>query len=511
MCIPSRIDDTLFDLAIVGGGINGAGIAREAAHRGLSVLLCDKDDFAQHTSSASSKLIHGGLRYLEYYEFRLVSEALAEREVLLSIAPHIIWPMEFCLPHVPDLRPAWMIRSGLFLYDHLGKRKKLPGSRGVSLAGNAYGRPLKPEMTKAFVYSDCWVDDARLVIGNIRSAARHGAVALPRTACAGGRRVQAGGGTVWELDLRRGDGTTFAARAKAVVNATGPWVKQLLIDQLHRDIPQNVKQVKGSHIVVPRLFDGAHAYITQNDDKRIVFLIPYESDFTLIGTTDVELSGPPSAVQISEDEIAYLCRAANRYLARSIAPSDVVWTYSGVRPLYDDGESDPSAITRDYTLVLDAPDQAAPLLSIFGGKITTYRKLAETAVAKLEPFFTGLGTSRTGEEPLPGGEIPGADFEAFVADLAKRHAGLDAGFLRTLARRHGADCQAILRDARTPADLGEHFGDTLYAAEVDHLVAEEWATTGDDVLWRRTKCGLHLAPAQRERVAAYVAARVAAR
>jgi glycerol-3-phosphate dehydrogenase len=288
-------------------------------------------------------------------------------------------------------------------------------------------------------------------------------------------------------------------------------VKQLLIDQLHRDIPQNVKQVKGSHIVVPRLFDGAHAYITQNDDKRIVFLIPYESDFTLIGTTDVELSGPPSAVQISEDEIAYLCRAANRYLARSIAPSDVVWTYSGVRPLYDDGESDPSAITRDYTLVLDAPDQAAPLLSIFGGKITTYRKLAETAVAKLEPFFTGLGTSRTGEEPLPGGEIPGADFEAFVADLAKRHAGLDAGFLRTLARRHGADCQAILRDARTPADLGEHFGDTLYAAEVDHLVAEEWATTGDDVLWRRTKCGLHLAPAQRERVAAYVAARVAAR
>ncbi len=500
-------EEALFDVAVIGGGINGVGIARDAAHRGLKVLLCEKDDLAEHTSSASSKLIHGGLRYLEYYEFRLVHEALAEREVLLTIAPHIIWPMEFCLPHVPALRPAWMIRAGLFLYDHLGRRRRLPGSRGVDLRRTVYGEPLKPELAKGFVYSDCWVDDARLVVCNARSAARRGAVILTRTACAGGRRVDSSGQRVWSLDLLAADGRRSQVRARAVVNASGPWVKRILTDQLDRDIPQNVKQIKGSHIVVPRLFLGDHAYITQNDDKRIVFLIPYERDFTLIGTTDVEIAGVQEPPRISDDEIDYLCRAANRYLAKPIGPRDVVWSYSGVRPLYDDGSSDPSAITRDYTLIMDAPDGQAPLLSIFGGKITTYRRLAETAMTRLARFFPDHPPSRTGEEPLPGGEIPGADFDAYLADLERRFSRLDRKFLRALARRHGADCLSILDGVRTTADLGEHFGDTLYAAEVKHVVANEWAATGDDVLWRRTKCGLHMNAGQRARVDAYLAAR----
>ncbi|MBK8742821.1 MAG: glycerol-3-phosphate dehydrogenase [Betaproteobacteria bacterium] len=493
----------MLDLIIIGGGINGAGIARDAAGRGLKVLLCEKDDLASHTSSASSKLIHGGLRYLEYYEFRLVAEALSERETLLRIAPHIIWPLEFVMPHVPELRPAWMIRAGLLLYDHLGRREKLPGSRGITLRGAGYGEGIRADIDKGFVYADCWVDDARLVAINARAAADLGATIRTRTACVAGRRSPDG----WEIDLRDAAGNVETVRAKGVVNAAGPWVKNLLDTELQQPTRAGVKQIKGSHIVVKRLFPGAHAFILQNDDKRIVFMIPYEGEFTLIGTTDIEVRDLPGAAAITPDEITYLCRAANRYLARPIAPADVVWSYSGVRPLYDDGQSDPSAITRDYTLVLDVAYPQSPLLSVFGGKITTYRRLAESVLDKLRPSFPHMTGSWTGARALPGGDMPGADFEAFALALAQRYPELPASYPRALARRHGTRAGQILGSAAAPADLGTHFGDTLYAAEIDYLVASEWAVTADDILWRRTKCGLHLNQNERDAVAAYLATR----
>ena len=492
----------MHDLIIIGGGINGTGIARDAAGRGLSVLLCEKDDLAAHTSSASSKLIHGGLRYLEQYEFRLVGEALSERETLLGIAPHIIWPLEFVMPHVPELRPAWMIRAGLFLYDHLGKREKLPGSRGVTLAGKGYGENIRSDIRKGFVYSDCWVDDARLVAINARSAADLGAVIRTRTACIAGRRSA----EHWDIDLRDADGNVTTVQAKCVVNAAGPWVKAILDGELRQTTRADVKEVKGSHIVVPRQFPGEHAFILQNDDKRIVFMIPYEQDFTLIGTTDVEVGDAPGASKISPEEIDYLCRAANRYLAKPIGATDVVWSYSGVRPLYDDGESDPSAVTRDYTLVLDVAYPQAPLLSVFGGKITTYRRLAESVLDKLRPSFPQMKGSWTGTKPLPGGDIPNGDFDAFVADLVNRFPALPAEYLRALARRHGSRVPQVIGDAREVAELGVHFGHTLYACEVDYLRDNEWALTAEDILWRRTKCGLHLTQLQRDGVVAYVAA-----
>ena len=493
----------MYDLIIIGGGINGAGIARDAAGRGLKVLLCEKDDLAAHTSSSSSKLIHGGLRYLEYYEFRLVAEALSERETLLSIAPHIIWPLEFVIPHVPDLRPAWMIRAGLFLYDHLSKRKKLPGSRSVKLAGAGYGANIRSDIRKGFIYSDCWVDDARLVAINGRSAADLGATILTRTACIAGRRSPDG----WEIDLRDATGATRTVSAKGVVNAAGPWVKAILDGELQQPTRANVKQVKGSHIVVDRLFPGEHAFILQNDDKRIVFLIPYEGKFTLIGTTDIEVRDAPGASAITPEEVDYLCRAANRYLAKLIAPAEVVWSYSGVRPLYDDGEDDPSAVTRDYTLVLDVAYPQAPLLSVFGGKITTYRRLAESVLDKLRPSFPQMTAAWTRTKALPGGDIPNADFEPFVVALTQRYPGLSADYLRALARRQGARVTNIVGDAKSMADLGVHFGHTLYACEVEYLVANEWALAAEDILWRRTKCGLHLSQAERDAVAAWLAAR----
>jgi glycerol-3-phosphate dehydrogenase len=493
----------MLDLIIIGGGINGAGIARDAAGRGLKVLLCEKDDLAAHTSSSSSKLIHGGLRYLEYYEFRLVGEALSERETLLSIAPHIIWPLEFVMPHVPELRPAWMIRVGLFMYDHLGKRERLPGSRGVKLGGQGYGAKLRPDIRRGFIYSDCWVDDARLVALNARAAADLGAQILTLTECVAGRRLE----DRWQVDLRQPDGTVRTVEAKGVVNAAGPWVKAILDGELHQPTKANVKQVKGSHIVVPRVYDGEHAYILQNDDKRIVFLLPYEQDYTLIGTTDVEVQDAPGASRISPEEVDYRCRAANRYLAQPIAPADVVWSYAGVRPLYDDGAEDPSAVTRDYTLVLDVAYPQAPLLSVFGGKITTYRKLSDAVLVKLRPSFPQMTPSWTGTKPLPGGDLPNADFDAFDAELTKAYAALPTDYLRRLARRHGSNARRILGDAKTVADLGTHFGDTLYECEVDWLVEQEWARTADDVLWRRTKCGLHMSEPQRAAVGAYLAQR----
>ena len=485
----------LYDIAVIGGGINGAGVARDAAGRGLKVLLAEQNDFASATSSASTKLIHGGLRYLEYYEFRLVSESLAEREVMLRIAPHIIWPLEFVLPHEKHLRPAWMIRSGLFLYDHIGGRTSLPKSRGVRLTPEDHGAGLKPEFSRGFAYYDAWVDDARLVVLTLSSARAHGATVLTRTRCTGARRE----GDIWRVALRdQASGTESEVHARILVNAAGPWVKNLLDRELNIDSPGQVRLVKGSHIVVPRIHDKRYAYILQNPDRRVVFLIPYEREFTLIGTTDVQVSDKDLPAAIAPDEIAYLCAAASRYSARAVTSEQVVWSYSGVRPLYDDGKADPSAITRDYVLLLDA--KGPPLLSIFGGKITTYRKLAEQVMEKLARWIPAH-PAWTHAEALPGGDFGGRDFAGVLAEFRARYSGLDPHWLARLLRRHGTLAGKILDNAKCEADLGENFGGGLYERELAYLIEYEWARSGEDVLWRRTKCGLHMNEAQRRRVA----------
>lgn len=503
----NAIPDSI-DLLVVGGGINGVGIARDAAGRGLKVLLVEQGDLGSSTSAASSKLIHGGLRYLEHYEFRLVAEALAEREVLLKIARHLVWPVRFVMPHVPGLRPRWMIRAGLFLYDHLGRRTRLAGSHGIDLRAPPYHSGLKPGLTKGFIYSDCRVDDARLVLANASSARELGADILTRTECAMAKRIDDG----WQAVLRAAHGAERTVSARGIVNAAGPWVKQVLNDRLHQPSRDNVKLVKGSHIVVPRVYEGEHAFILQNDDRRVVFMIPYEDKFTLIGTTDVALAGDPAMPGASTQEIAYLCRAVNRYLAQPIAATDVAWSFAGVRPLYDDGTADPSAVTRDYTLRLDADAGAAPVLSVFGGKITTYRKLAEHALDKLAPWFPGMKSAWTGSKPLPGGDLPAGGFEQF-SDTQLRHdyPWLPDQLRRALARRHGANTYRVLDDAKSLADLGTHFGADLYAREVEYMIEREWALSGEDILYRRTKAGLHLAATQRESLANYVAKRVATR
>ncbi len=480
----------IYDLLIIGGGINGASIARDAAGRGLSVLLCEMGDLAGATSSASSKLIHGGLRYLEQYAFRLVAESLSERRVLLHNAPHIIRPMEFVLPHVAALRPAWMIGIGLWLYDRLGGRHDLARSHAVSLRDSVYGAGLKSALVKGFVYSDCWVDDARFVILNAIGAAGQGAAIYPRTRCSTARRR----GDAWHCVLE-GEAGHREVTARALVNAAGPWVEQVIQQVAGANAPAHARLVKGSHIVVPRVHDGAHAMILQNDDGRIIFVIPYEGDFSLIGTTDVLCEHGPQPVAISDAEVDYLCAAVNRYLARAIGPSDVVWSYAGVRPLYDDGKTDPSTVTRDYVLTLDAAGGAAPLLSVFGGKITTARKLAEHALEKLAGAGIGMGAAWTETAPLPGGEM--ASFEAFLAALRRDFAALDPAWIEGLARRHGTRARAILDGVRTPADLGQSFGGGLYAREVAWLRREEWAQEPADILWRRTKCGLHMTAAER--------------
>ncbi len=485
----------LFDIAVIGGGINGAGVARDAAGRRLKVLLAEQNDFASATSSASTKLIHGGLRYLEYHEFRLVAESLAEREVMLRIAPHIIWPLEFVLPHEKHLRPAWMIRAGLFLYDHMGGRTSLPRSRGVRLVAKGHGAGLKPEFTRGFTYYDAWVDDARLVVLTLASARAHGATLLPRTRCTGARRES----DLWCVTLRdEASGEEREVRARILVNAAGPWVKSVLERELKIESPGQVRLVKGSHIVVPRIHDRRHAYILQNPDRRVVFMIPYEREFTLIGTTDVPLTQQELPAAISRDEIAYLCAAASRYSARVITPGQVAWSYSGVRPLYDDGKQDPSAITRDYVLLLD--QQGPPLLSIFGGKITTYRKLAEHVLDKLAPWLPAR-KPWTHAEALPGGDFGGRDFHRVLGEFRSRYSGFDPHWLARLLRRHGTLGEQMLHDAKTEADLGENFGGGLYERELAYVAAHEWARTGEDVLWRRTKCGLHMSEAQRARVA----------
>ncbi len=492
-----------YDLLIIGGGINGAGIARDAAGRGLSVLLVEQDDLASATSAWSSKLIHGGLRYLEQYAFRLVAEALAEREILLDIAPHLVKPLRFVMPHVAELRPRWMIRTGLFLYDHLGRRAtaagpretRLPGSHGVDLRVPPYNDGLKPEFVHGFIYSDCRVDDARLVLANALGAAECGAAVLTRTRCSGGKRTTDG----WDIQLRRDDGSVFSVTARAVVNAAGPWVKQTLNGSLGQPSHDNVRLVKGSHIIVPSLYAGDHAFILQNDDRRVVFMIPYLDTFTLIGTTDVPVSSAEEVPQASADEIEYLCRAVNRYLQHPLAPAQVVASYAGVRPLYDDGSANPSAVTRDYTLRLDADAGTAPVLSIFGGKITTYRRLAEHALEKLAPWFPDMKPAWTASQPLPGGE------SAAAAPEAAGWPSLPRGLLAALRARHGRRISHVLHGVASPADLGRDFGAHLYALEIDYMIAHEWAMTGDDVLYRRSKTGLLMNAAQRDAVRNYVA------
>lgn len=497
MQVPSQVD-----LLIVGGGINGAGIARDAAGRGLSVALCEQGDFAGATSSASTKLIHGGLRYLEYYEFRLVGEALAEREVLLGIAPHIARPLRFVMPHAKGLRPAWMIRLGLFLYDRLGGRTSLPKSHGVQLAGTPLGAGLKPEYRKGFIYSDAWVDDARLVLLNLRSAREHGAAILPRTRFLGAERR----GASWLARLEdRRTGVQHSVRARMLVNAAGPWVGQVAATLDQAGASAKVRLVKGSHIVVPRLFEGDHAYIVQDDGKRIIFMIPYERDFTLIGTTDVVVDGIGAGAAISADEIDYLCRSVSRYTRQPVTPDMVVWTYSGIRPLYDNGVDDPSAVTRDYTLVLDEAE-GIPQVSIFGGKITTYRKLAEAVLDKLDPWLGAARGKWTGGQPLPGGDLGSGGQAACLERLTSRYPRLPAALLQGWLRRHGTLAFDLLGQAATLEDLGHDFGGGLYEREVRYLMEHEWVSEADDILWRRTKAGLHMSAAQRRDLAAFLAA-----
>jgi len=491
-----------YDLLVVGGGINGAGIARDAAGRGLAVLLVEKDDLGAHTSSASSKLIHGGLRYLEHFEFRLVAEALAEREVLLSIAGHLVHPLRFIMPHVPQLRPRWMIRTGLFLYDHLGRRTRLPGSHAVRLDRPPYAAALKPEYRHGFIYSDCSVDDARLVVATARDARVRGARIAPRTDLVSAKRE----GELWRAQLRGREGSLEVA-ARAIVNAAGPWVKAVLNERLNQPSRDNVRLVRGSHVVVPRLYEGEHAFILQNDDRRVVFMIPYEGRYTLVGTTDVPHEGETARPEASAAEVEYLCRAASRYLRRAVSPAEVIWRYSGVRPLYDDGSADLSALTRDYVLRLDTDQAAAPVLSVFGGKITTYRRLAEHALEKLAPWFPRMGPTWTSDAPMPGATLRHADGERFAQQLQERYPRLPPRLLQALGRRHGALAYDVLGNATTVMDLGRHFGAELYAREVDYLVEHEWALTAEDVLWRRTKAGLQLNPEQGAVLASYLARR----
>jgi glycerol-3-phosphate dehydrogenase len=500
------------DVLVVGGGINGAGIARDLAGRGLTVLLCEQDDLARHTSSSSTKLIHGGLRYLEYYEFSLVKKALAERELLLKSAPHIMWPLRFVMPHDPSMRPVWMVRIGLFLYDHLAKREWLPASGTVALRSHATGAPLKPGYTRGFVYSDGWVDDARLVVLNALDAQARGATILTQTRCESARRTAKG----WQATLQPAGGAPLQVQARALVNAAGPWTGEFLRERVGQTSARSLRLVKGSHIVVKKLFDHDHAYIFQNPDKRIIFAIPYEGEFTLIGTTDVEIQGAPDAARIDADETAYLCEQASRYFARPVVPADVVWAYSGVRPLLDDASGDASAVTRDYLLEFDGGvGTAAPLLTVWGGKITTFRKLAEDAADEVGRLLGEARPAWTEPAPLPGGDLrawigtprrPDTDFERFVSTLRSRHGWLPLALARRLARAYGARIDRVLGRAESLADLGAEVAPGLHEAEIRYLQREEWVTCADDLLWRRSKLGLHYSAAERQQVADWLAA-----
>lgn len=490
------------DILVIGGGINGCGIARDAVGRGYSVLLAEMGDLASGTSSASTKLIHGGLRYLEHYEFRLVREALTEREILWAMAPHIIWPLRFVLPHHAGLRPAWLLRLGLFLYDHLGGRRRLPTTRTLDLGADVAGRALKAGYGKGFEYSDCWVQDARLVVLNAADAAVRGATILTRTRVTGALRA----GDRWEVTLTDSEtGNVRMVTARLVVNAAGPWIDDVLRSVAGMPEARNVRLVQGSHIVVRKLYDHDRAYIFQNGDGRIVFAIPYEGDFTLIGTTDHDYSGDPAEVRITGNEVAYLTAAASGYFERPITEADVVWTYSGIRPLYDDGASKAQEATRDYVLKLTGAEDEPKLLNVFGGKITTYRRLAESALALIGDAIGSRGPSWTKGAMLPGGNLPAGDLAAYQAKVVAHRPGIDPDLIERLVHTYGTKTETILVGAAVTADLGRDFGAGLTEAEVAYLVREEWAKSAEDILWRRTKLGLRLSKETAQDIDAFIA------
>ncbi|OOF30093.1 glycerol-3-phosphate dehydrogenase [Salinivibrio proteolyticus] len=497
MTTPTTHNETLLDILVVGGGINGAGIAADAAGRGLNVGLYDAKDFASATSSASSKLIHGGLRYLEHYEFRLVSEALAEREVLINKAPHIAFPMRFRLPHRSYLRPAWMIRCGLFLYDHLGKRSTLPSSHKVNLAKTGY---MKDEMKIGFEYSDAWVDDARLTLLNAQYTREKGGEVRNYCQVVAAEREN----TIWRVTLEdTHTGERFERKAKALVNATGPWVKQFYDDNLHEKSPRGIRMIKGSHIVVPRIHQDPQAYILQNNDGRIVFVIPYLDKFSLIGTTDVEHKADPRAAKIDDAEVDYLVDVVNQHFTKQLSRDDVVWSYSGVRPLCDDESDSPQAITRDYTIELEQQGNQAPLVSIFGGKLTTYRKLAESAMRKLAPFFDKMGQPWTANGALPGGDFS-CTREQLAASFMQRYPWLTQVTAQRFADTYGTRTHQMLAGCQSEADMGRRFADGVYQAELNYLIKYEFVQHAEDALWRRTKLGLYLSEAQQAAIADYI-------
>ena len=491
----------IFDLAVIGGGVNGCGIARDAAGRGLSVLLCEKGDLASGTSSTSTKLIHGGLRYLEHFEFRMVKEALQERETLLFLAPHIVKPMRFILPHNKSMRPAWMLRVGLFIYDFLGRRKVLPASRFVKLHKEVFGKDLKADFRKAFAYSDCWVDDTRLVVLNAVDAKRLGAEIKTRSEIT--RVVHEDG--FWHLSIQdRQTGKISYAQARALINAGGPWAGRIAQSIVKNEDEDNLRLVKGSHIIFPRLFEHDHAYLFQNDDDRIVFAIPYEKNFTLVGTTDVEFEGDPSNVEIDNEEEVYLCEAINRYLASPVGPGDVLFAYSGVRPLFDDGADEAQETSRDYVLKLEGGmPQTPPLLTVYGGKITIYRELSEEALAKLSPHLHNAKEAWTASEPLPGGRMADG-IDEFKKMIELSYPWVPSELLNRWTHSYGTRIEILLAGCEELEDLGQCFGGLLYEAEITYLRHEEWAKTAEDILWRRTKLGMVMSESEQNRLNRYI-------
>lgn len=491
----------LLDLFVIGGGINGCGIARDAVGRGYSVALCEMNDLASGTSSGSSKLIHGGLRYLEHYEFRLVREALSEREVLLSSAPHIIWPMRFVLPHHSAMRPAWFLRMGLFLYDYIGKRKLLPATKGVNLKTAEVGKPLKPLFSKGFEYSDCWVNDARLVVLNAKDAADKGASIKTNTKVISAQRVDADSANNVEahwnvITQDQFTGKKETVKSRLIINAAGPWVDDILAQGIGSNLSKNVRLVQGSHIVVPKLYEHDRAYIFQNADERIIFALPYEGDYTLIGTTDQDYHGDPADIKITDQEKTYLCDAASEYFKQPVKEKDIVWTYSGVRPLYDDGASAAQEATRDYVLRADGDDDQAAIINIFGGKITTYRRLAESMLKEIEDKIGKRGKRWTANSTLPGGDFAPGEFDEIVAKLRSKYNFLDEAFASRLIRSYGTLAWKVLGDASSIKGLGTDFGQSLSEREVRYLIEHEWATNEKDVLWRRTKLGIRFSKSQ---------------
>ncbi len=486
------MEQNLYDVFVIGGGVNGTSVARDAAGRGLSVCLCEQDDLANHTSSASTKLIHGGLRYLEHYEFRLVREALSEREIIYKSAPHIVWPLRFVLPHVKGLRPRWMLRAGLFLYDYIGKRKLLPPTETVKFANHVSGKPLKEGFNHGFIYSDAWVMDARIVVLNAQSAQNNGADLYTRSKVTKAQRIE--DGKKWEIHVQSGD-ENLTFYAKTLVNAAGPWVSDILGEgKVEFHTKENVRLVQGSHIVVPQIFDHPYCYIFQNPDNRIIFAIPYENDFTLIGTTDVDYKGNPADVKCTDEEKAYLINAINEYFTKQLTVGDIVWDFAGVRPLYDDGQDQAQKATRDFVLSLDAPhgNSDGAILNIFGGKITAARELGEKVMQKIAPLFKNTHGNWTATEILPGGDM-GLDFEAYLADFKKQYSWLDEKVAHHYVRHYGSKAHEIVKEASSMETLGQYMGDICYEAELTYVRDKEWAQTAEDYLWRRTKTGLHFA------------------